>query len=322
MIRAPGWLGCLAAGFLAIASAQADPVKLRVGNASSQAFSFIPYDVGVRQGIFARYGVDTEKVDLSGSAKVHQAMTADAIDIGLAAGTDLAFVAKGAPELGVAEMAGPPLFLGVVVPYGSSIRSADDLRGKRIGVSTVGSLTEWLMRRLARNKGWKPDEITLVPVGAQWPEEIAAMKTGQVDAGVTAAALGIKLAETRDARLLFPTSEIVHDFIQHVIFATDRLMADHPDELRAFLRGWFDTIAWMRANKSEAVEIARSITGFDAAVESQEYDLVMPMFSGDGRFDPAGLKTIEEAFIEMNVLDRRPDMSTLYTEKFLPGDGS
>jgi NitT/TauT family transport system substrate-binding protein len=302
-----------------IAAAEAEPAKLRVGNASAQAFSFIPYDVGVRQGFFAKYGVETEKVDLSGSAKVHQALTAGAIDIGLGAGTDIAFLVKGAPELAVAQMAGPPLFLGVIVPYDSPIATADDLKGKRISISTTGSLTEWLMRRLARNKGWKRDDITLVTVGSQWPDQIAALKTGQVDAAVTAASLGMKLAETKDARLLFPTSDIVHDFIQHIIFATDTVVHDRPDAVRGFLKGWFETIAWMRANKTEAVEIARSITRYSPAVESQEYDLVMPMFSADGRFQAAGLKTIQDSFVEMGVFDTKPDLAKFYTEAFLPG---
>lgn len=310
---------CLAAAFGAISAAQADPVALRVGNTSAQAFTFIPFDIGVAKGFFAKYGVETEKIDFSGSAKLHQGMIADAVDIGLGAGTDLQFVAKGAPELGVAQMAGPPYFLGVIVPYDLPAQSSDDLKGKKIGISTVGSLTQWLMLRMAQNKGWQPTDITLVPVGSEWPDEIAALKTRQVDASVTAAALGFMLAETKQARLLFTTAEIVHDFIQHVIFASNKVMQERPGAVRGFLRGWFDTIAWMRANKTETVQLAMGITKFPVAVENQEYDLVMPMFSDDGKFQAAGLKTIQNSFVEMKVFDTRPDMSKLYTEAFLPG---
>jgi len=204
------------------------------------------------------------------------------------------------------------------VPYNSPIKTPDDLKGKRISISTVGSLTEWFMRRLAQNKGWKRDDLTLIPVGSQWPDQIAALRTGAVDASVSAASLGMKLAETKDARLLFSTSDIVHDFIQHVIFATDTVVHDHPDAVRRFLAGWFETIAWMRANKPEAVAIARSITSYSQNVEDQEYDLVMPMFSADGRFQAAGLKTIEDSFIDMGVFDTRPDLAKYYTEAFLP----
>ena len=45
--------------------------KLRVGNPSAQAFPFIPFEVGVRKGIFAKNGVEVARVDLSGGAQLH-----------------------------------------------------------------------------------------------------------------------------------------------------------------------------------------------------------------------------------------------------------
>ena len=107
-----GVFGLLAATLLTAPGASAAD-KLRVGNPSAQAFPFIPFEIAVRKGFFAENGIDAERVDLSGGAQLHQAMAAGALDIALAAGPDLAFVAKGAPEIGVAAMAGPPLFLGI-----------------------------------------------------------------------------------------------------------------------------------------------------------------------------------------------------------------
>ena len=70
----------------------------------------------------------------------------------------------------------------------------------------------------------------------------------------------------------------------------------------------------------QAVEIARSVTGFSPAVEDREYDLVMPMFSARGHFEPAGLKTIQQSFSDLRLLDHTPDMSTLYTEAYVPNE--
>jgi len=140
---------------------------LRVGNPAPQAFSFLPIDVALDQGIFKKHGIEIEKIGLSGSAKLHQAMVAGVLDIALGAGTDIGFLVKGAPEIAVAALAGPPLLLGVVVPYASPLKTADDLKGKKIGISTVGSLTQWLMLRLASQKGWGRDDFTLVTVGAE-----------------------------------------------------------------------------------------------------------------------------------------------------------
>src|SRR5215472_7981987 len=98
--------------------------KIRVGNPSAQAFSFVPLRLGVAQGLFAKYGIEIEEITLNGSAKLHQAMVAGSIDIGLGAGPDLVFPVKGVPEMAVASMAGPPLLLGVVVPYDSPAQTA------------------------------------------------------------------------------------------------------------------------------------------------------------------------------------------------------
>jgi ABC-type nitrate/sulfonate/bicarbonate transport system substrate-binding protein len=308
------------AAVLATASAaQADPAALRVGNSSAQAFSFIPLEAGIRKGIFKTDGIEIERIDLPGSAKLHQAVAAGAVDIALSGGPDLAYIAKGAPELGVAQMAGPPLFLGITVPYNSPIKTADDLKGKKISVSAGGGVTKWLILRLAQQKGWGPDGVVPVASGGDWASQIAVLTTGQVDAAVTAAALGFKLEETKQGRLLMTTGAIAPDFIQHVIFASNQIIHDNPDGVRRFLKAWFETIAWMRANRTESIAIARGVTGFDDNVESREFDLVMPMFSADGKFEAAGLKVIQESFVELGLLQTAPDMSKLYTEAFLPG---
>jgi ABC-type nitrate/sulfonate/bicarbonate transport system substrate-binding protein len=292
--------------------------RIRVGNPSVQSFSFLPLRLGIAQGIFAKYGVDPEEVTLNGSAKLHQAMTAGSLDMGIGSGTDLIFLLKGVPEIAVAAMAGPPLLLSVIVPYDSPARTADDLKGKRIGISTVNSLTQWLMRELARQKGWGPDSMTYVTVGAELPNQVAALTTGQIDAVVSSTALGLQLAEAKRGRLLFPASDIVKDFMIHTIYASDQMARERPDTVRRFLQGWFETIEFMRKNKDETVRASRARTNFSTAVEEQQYDLVMPMFSGSGRFDSRALGAIQRSFVDLQLIDQEPDLTKYCTERFLP----
>jgi NitT/TauT family transport system substrate-binding protein len=312
-----GWALAVAvlAGLLPCAALAAD--KIRVGNPSVQSFSFLPLRLGIAHGFFSKYGIDPEEVTLNGSAKLHQAMAAGSLDIGLGSGTDLIFLVKGAPEVAVASMAGPPLLLGVVVPYDSPARTADDLKGKRIGVSTVNSLTQWLMRELARQKGWGTDSLTYVTVGAELPNQVAALVTGQIDAVVSSTALGLQLAEAKRGRLLFPASDIVKDFMIHTIYASDQMAQKNPDAVRRFLKGWFDTIAFMRANKDETVRVSRERTNFSVEVEDKQYDLVMPMFSDSGRFEPSALAAIRRSFVDLRLIDKEPDLTKYCTEQFL-----
>ena len=309
-------LAAFAAALFAGDAAAAD--KLVVGKAAPGAFSFVPPDIGMQEGFFQKYGVELETVGLSGSAKLHQAMAAGSIDIGLGAGSDLIFPVKGVSETAVAALAGPPLLLSIVVPWNTPIKTADDLRGKRMGISTLNSLTQWLALELAHQKGWGPNPYTFITVGAEQAPQVAALVTGQVDALVSGTALGLTLAETKRGRNLMPTSDIVKDFMIHAIFASNKLIAERPDVIRRFLKGWFETIAFMYAHKDETVRITRTITGFDPAVESQEYDIVMPMFSRDGRFQPSALKVIQRSFVQLHLLDQEPDLTKYVTERFLP----
>jgi ABC-type nitrate/sulfonate/bicarbonate transport system substrate-binding protein len=299
------------------ASATRAADKMRVGNPSVQSFSFLPLRLGIAQGLFAKYGVEPEEVTVNGSARLHQAMAAGSLDIALGAGPDLIFLVKGAPEIAVAQMAGPPLLLGVVVPFNSPVERADDLKGKRIGISTVNSLTQWVMRELARQKGWGPDSFTYVTVGAELPNQVAALVTGQIDAVVSSSALGLALAEEKRGRLLFPASDVIQDFMIHTIYASNEMAQRNPDAVRRFLKGWFETIAFMRTNREETVRASRERTRFSIAVEEKQYDLVMPMFSADGHFDPAALATLQRSFFDLHLIDKEPDLAKFCTERFL-----
>ena len=307
----------LAGLFPAGAARAAD--KIRVGNPSVQSFSFLPLRLGIAQGFFSRYDLDPEVVTLNGSAKLPQAMAAGSLDIALGAGPDLIFPVKGDPEIAVAAMAGPPLLLSIIVPYDSPVQTTSDLMGKRIGISTVNSLTQWLMRELVRQKGWDADSLTYVTVGAELPNQVAALVTGQIDAVVSSTALGLQLAESKRGRLLFPASDIVKDFMIHAIFASNQMVQKNPDAIRRFLAGWFDTISFMRTNRDETVRVSRERTNFSLGVEAQQYDLVMPMFSDTGRFDPRALATIQRSFVDLGLIAREPDLTKYYTEQFLPG---
>ena len=126
----------------------------------------------------------------------------------------------------------------------------------------------------------------------------------------------LQLEKLGKARILVRFGQIVKDFNVHVIYATNKLIASKPDAIRAFLKGWFETIAFMRQNKAETVAIATQVIGKDDDIIGKTYDELMPMFSDDGRFNPKALETLAKSFVELKVLPAEPDMSKLYTEAF------
>src|SRR5262249_29291821 len=128
-------LALLAAAVLAATAASAE--TLRVGKAGREAFSFVPVDIGVRTGIFKQHGLDVEIAISGGDANLQQARAAEGIDIALGSGPGLAFIVKGSPVKGIAAMAGPPLLFALVVRNDDMVKTVDDLKGRKVGVSTV-----------------------------------------------------------------------------------------------------------------------------------------------------------------------------------------
>jgi ABC-type nitrate/sulfonate/bicarbonate transport system substrate-binding protein len=299
---------------LVITAASAE--LLRVGKAGREGFSFVAADVGADVGIYKKYGLDLEISGFGGDARLQQAMTADGIDIGLGSGPGLAFIVKGSPVKGIAVMGGPPLLFALMVRNDDSVKTVDDLKGRKIGVSTVGSVTSWIISEVSRRKGWGHDGIGQVPVGDD-SNRIAAVRTKSIDGAIVNLAAALKFVQSGDGRILLRFNDI-KDFHTHVIFATDKTIATKPNQLRAFLKGWFESVAYMRKDKAKTVAISKEIMGTDVETTNGIYDELMPMFTDHGRFDPKALAVLARSFVEMKTLPSEPDMTKLYTEEFLP----
>jgi NitT/TauT family transport system substrate-binding protein len=248
---------------------------------------------------------------------MQQAMASDGIDLALGSGPAMAFIVKGSPIKAIAAMAGPPLLLTLIVRNDDTVRSVADLKGKRVSVSTVGSLTHWLVSETSRQQGWGPEGIVVTPMGATQPQ-IAALKRREIDGMVTDMSTALTLERSGDVRILMRFGQLVKDFHIHVIFATNKVIAEKPEALRGFLKGWFDTIAFMRHNKPETVDIAKDVIGKDADITADTYDELMPMFSDDGKFNPKALAVLAKSYVELKVLPEEPDPKRLTTDAFLP----
>jgi ABC-type nitrate/sulfonate/bicarbonate transport system substrate-binding protein len=291
--------------------------KVRVGKAVGTAWTFTPIDVGIKQGIFAKYGLDVESAAFSGDAKLQQGLLANSLDFGLGSGPAMAFAVKGAPILAVAAFANEPRNIAVTVGEDSPIKTVADLKGKLLAISTTGSLTEWLVKRVSSTEGWGADGIRRVAIGDA-VQQTAALRANQVDGVMGALENGFQLEEKHEGRVLVGMEKFVAHFVTHVVFARKELIADHPDEVNRFLKGFFASLQWIKANKAESLAIVQPILNESPTVLTKTYDVEMPMMVMDGQFDPQGLTLIKDSFVDLGILDKTPTDDQLLTRQFLP----
>lgn len=308
-------LALLGASFALSTACAAD--KLRVGTPEAAGFNFGMLNAGIELGLFKKYALEIERIDLGGGAKLHQAMTAGSLDIAIGGGTDIQFLAKGSPEKAVAAMGRSPANLAIAVRSDGPIKTLGDLKGKKIGVSTVGSLTSWLAMEVSRREGWGPNGMIIVPLGGM-TSNLAALTAGTLDAISGSLEISYVLQHEGKLRILLKGGAFVRDFVASVIYASDAAITQRPDAIRRFLKAWFETVGYLHDHKPEAVLLMAKIMAMPPDITANIYDDEMPSFSLDGRFDRKALAIVEQALVDFGLIERMPDDRALLTETFLP----
>lgn len=289
---------------------------VRVGTPEGTAFMFAVLDVGIGAGIFAQHDLTVEKINFGGGGKLQEGVTSGAVDLTVSGNTDLAFVAKGVPEKGVAVTAAAPVEMSVIIRTDGDITKLSDLKDKTIGVTSPTSLTSWLALALAQREGWGPQGVKRAYIGAM-SSEVAGLLVKNVDA-IVGPVEGAYLLEAKGQAKPLMTFGDMNVFITHVIYASDALIKDHPDQVRRFLAAWFDTVKYMRAHKDETIRLTEPATKLPPDIAGKIYDLETPALSLTGRFDPKAVDVVMRSFLDLGVLESDPRDKVLYTEAFLP----
>lgn len=183
MIRCKSVILVAVVMFLAFAGAgqaQNKPLrKVRVGVPSVGVANIIIY-IAKEGRLYEKYGLDAEVITVNGSGIGSKALISGGIDI----------IPIATPTVIAADLAGADMQIlahtmpGVVhaMMVKPEIKRVEDLKGKKIGVSSLGSLTDFLVRTIARKKGLNPDrDLTLIVMGGD-AERLTALRAGSVDA--------------------------------------------------------------------------------------------------------------------------------------------
>ncbi len=291
--------------------------KVHIGKAISSSFPFSGLELGVKSGIWKSAGLDVEIATFRGDGQLQQALAAGSIDFGFGSGPGMGYAAKGVPAHAVAAVANKPANMALVVGKTSGVTTVAGLKGKRIGVSTAGSLTDWLARNIAVSNKWKTSDIEILPMG-DMRARLAAMRSGELTAAVTSVQEAYEIQDNGQGTVLATFADVVPHFHTHVVFARDALIKNNPDLVRRFLKAWFTIAAYMRDHRAEAVKAAADTMKLDPKVIDETYPIEISGMNFDGSFDPAALEVIRSSLKDLGILDSAPPVSALLTPGFAP----
>lgn len=280
-------------------------------------WAFLPLQIGVDEGIWAKYGIDLDITNSGSDAKLQQAMAAGSIDFGLGSGAAMAFAAKGAPVRAVAAFAGEPRTVVLIVTADSPIKAPADLKGKLVVMPGVGSVTEWLIWRMSIAQGWGKDGIRTAGLGSI-DANVAAIKTHEADAMTGPPEVGYLLESQNAGRIAFGLAQYAPHFHAHIVFARKELVDNNPDLVNRFLKGFFAGIAFLKTHKEKTTEIAVRELHNTPAIMNRIYDDLSSWLGSDGQFDPEALEVLKSSFVDMGILDKKPTDDEFMTRRFVP----
>jgi NitT/TauT family transport system substrate-binding protein len=216
--------------------------------------------------IYEKHGLDAEPVVMSGSGIASRALIAGSVAISPIA----------TPAVMNAVLAGSDMvILGHTMPgviqylmVRSDIKTAEDLKGKTIGVTTFGSLGDFLVRHLARLRGLNPDkDFALRQIGAD-PERLIALRQGSIQAATLSHPTFI-LAQRAGFQILWDFFKDV-DYPWSEIATTRTQIKQDRDLVMRYMRAHIEGIARFKQEPELAKKVIKKMLRLNDEPLAQE----------------------------------------------------
>ena len=293
--------------FLTAGAAPAAPtVKMSYVAVNGYVNGYVAKD----QGFFAKRGVDLDFILTQASPNIPAAIVSGSTDIGgptMAtllqandAGLDLVVIAGG----GVYPLDGDIL----VARPDAGIRTANDLKGKVVGVPGIGSLLHVMLRRHLKANGVDPDSVRYIEIG--FPQAADALKTGRIDAYPSQSPFTARILQSGVGVPVANFLADTPDGTLTVIFATSRKWAnDHRDTVKALRDGLREADVFIKTHKDAANESIAKYTKLPLAVVET---IAVPNSTAD--VTPDQVKFWVDIAREQQLIKGNPDPKSLLFE--------
>jgi NitT/TauT family transport system substrate-binding protein len=232
------------------------PEKLRVAYAAITAAFSIPW-VAKEAGIYQRHGLDVELVYIAAGSRAVQTLVGGSIDvaaIGGPAGVDARLA--GADTVYIAIPVNKVLVFTVAAPQ---IQRIEEMRGKSIGVTRVGTVTDFFTRLYLRQNGLVPDRDVMIRQAGGLPEIVAALKAGQIHGG-TFGFPAVLHARAAGFRVLVDYSTAGYRYPLSTVIVTQKLLRTQEPAIRRFLEAHIEAVHRFKTDPNLAMNVIGKYT--------------------------------------------------------------
>jgi len=133
------------------------------------------------------------------------------------------------------------------------IKTPDELKGKRVGVTAFGSNTHSVLLMLLQKWSMKPDELVILQIGPS-PTMILSLEKGLLDAAILTSPSDF-IAIERGNRVLADLADLQIYSLQSTLSTTREYLKTSEEQATRFVRGYSEGIAFIKKNKAQSIEV-------------------------------------------------------------------
>ena len=287
---------------LTVAPAQAQTRRVLLGY-SSLSSNQTPVWVAKDEGIFQKYGLDPEMILIEGGTRGAQALISGDLPLmGMAGQPVISARARGSDLVLVGGLVNKMNYILASVP---AIKKSDDLRGKRVGITQIGSSSYHAVVLALKHWGMdaRRDKVTMLQVGNQ-AARVASLQTGGSDAVIVNPGLATTLRE-RGFSVLADFTELPIPYPQQVLAARERTIRSDPDLFERILKSIAAGTAftWDPRNKERVKTILARYLRLESVAKAEEhYQSALKVLPKKPYVEMAGISSMIEFMAEADPL--------------------
>ncbi|MFH9224176.1 ABC transporter substrate-binding protein [Streptomyces lydicus] len=207
------------------------------------------------------------------------------------------------------------------------LTSAKDFKGKKLGVTGLGSSTDFLTKYLAVKNGVQTNEFTPVAVGAG-QTFISALQQGSIQGGMTTDPTVAQIVDKKLGKVLIDmrTPEgskeaLGGPYPSSSLYMNTDWVNSHKDTVRKLAKAFVKTLKWMSTHSAEqiAAKMPADYAQGGKQLYAQAIKDTLPMFTKDGVMPADGPATVERVLkaFNPNLKDATVDLKKTYTTEFV-----
>lgn len=290
--------------------AMAVPCAARAGAPSARVVRFgeltpglptlIPV-VAERNGYFAARGLSVQVRHFDGGPQAIAAAAAGEIDLGSVGTPVLIGAVRGVP---IRIVASPAATRNPFVLVGApAIRRIEDLRGKRVGVSSVGGGNRQALAWVVASRGLGLRDLQLVGIGGGSAVGYAALQAGRVDAIMTSEPWATRIEVGGAGRILATAADHFGRYQHQFLFGTRGFLDRQPEVVRAFLAAYREAVVWAKTHPDAFTALAVRELQLEEPVARRVLARDLPAWNDTGRVDLEGTRNAIRILKEIGDLD-------------------